>query len=104
VILGFWQFESINGTSQRGTVAQAEVKQRLALPTLGITLRPEFCLLLPNPSGCFENISGGMFDNGLGFRPPGDTPKVGCAAEKLKAFRNLLEKFVAEVHANYQQE
>jgi hypothetical protein len=45
-----------------------------------------------------------MFDNGLGFRPPGDTPKVGCAAEKLKAFRNLLEKFVAEVHANYQQE
>jgi hypothetical protein len=103
VVLGFSQFESSAGISKPGTIDEKQISQRLAFPTPWNQIEAGILFALSKPLLVFrENgITGGIFDNGVLDMFIQQMPTLPLRGRKRKAFREVLQKFAAEVHANY---
>lgn len=103
VVLGFSQFESSRGISKKGTIDEEKVKQRVDFPTPWNQLEAGILFALSKPLLVFrENgIEGGIFDNGVSDLFIQQMPHGMLRGKKRKAFREVLQKFAAEVHTHY---
>jgi hypothetical protein len=103
VILGFSQFESMRGISKKGTVEEKRSEQRLVFPTPWNQIEAGILFALAKPLLVFrENeIAGGIFDNGVSDVFIQQMPDGLLRGKRRKAFREVLQKFASEVHANY---
>lgn len=103
VVLGFSQFESNRGISKKGTVEQKQIKERVAFPTPWNQLEAGILFALSKPLLVFreDGIEGGIFDNGVSNLFIQQMPNGKLRGKKRKAFREVLQKFASEVHANY---
>jgi hypothetical protein len=103
VVLGFCQFESSRGISKRGTVKEKVVKERVSFPTAWNNLEAGILFALSLPLLVFraDGIEGGIFDNGVSDVFVQQMPNGTLRGKKRKAFREVMQKFAAEVHAHY---
>jgi hypothetical protein len=103
VILGFSQFESSVGVSKKGTINEQQVEKPIAFPTPWNQIEAGILFTLAKPLLVFrENgIEGGIFDNGVSDLFVQKMPDSPLRGKMRKAFREVLQKFAAEVHANY---
>jgi hypothetical protein len=103
VILGFSQFEAKGGVSKKGTVGEETIKHRVPFPTAWNQLEAGILFALAKPLLVFraDGIAGGIFDNGVSdvFIQP--MPDGILRGKRRKAFREVMQKFASEVHADY---
>jgi hypothetical protein len=103
VVLGFAQFESTGGVSKRGTVNERVSDQTLLFPTPWNQIEAGILFALAKPLLVFreDGIAGGIFDNGVSDVFIQRMPGGALRGKGRKAFREVLQKFAAQVHANY---
>jgi hypothetical protein len=104
VVLGFCQFESSRGgISKQGTVKQRVVKDRVLFPTPWNNLEAGILFALSKPLLVFraDGIEGGIFDNGVSDVFVQQIPAGTLRGKQRKALREIMQKFAADVHANY---
>ena len=103
VILGFAQFETENGIRKKGTAYEELVNHRVVFPTAWNQLEAGILFALGKPVLVFrENgIWGGIFDNGVTDVFIQSMPASTIKGKQRKAFREVLQKFAAQVHSHY---
>jgi hypothetical protein len=103
VVLGFSQFETNRGISKKGTVEQKQIQQEVFFPTPWNHLEAGILFALTKPLLVFrdDGIEGGIFDNGVSDLFIQQMPDGTLRGKKRKAFREVLQKFAAQVHAHY---
>ena len=104
VVLGFPQFETDSGVARRGTTMERKIVHRICFPTAWNHLEAGILFALSKPMLVFraEAIDpSGIFDNGVSDLFVQQMPVEKLRGKQRKAFREVLQKFSAEVHTRY---
>ncbi|NOT00277.1 MAG: hypothetical protein HOP29_06575 [Phycisphaerales bacterium] len=108
VILGFSQFEATAGILKRGTAYQKRVKKgatvAFATPWNQLEAGVLFALGVPLLIFREQNISGGVFDEGVTDVFVLPMPPADPEYNEKKAFRAVFQKWTAEVRHHYYRE
>lgn len=103
VILGFSQFQTHSGVRKGGTPYEERVTHNIIFPTAWNQLEAGILFALNKPLLVFreDGILGGIFDNGVSdvFIQP--MPAARLKGNQRNAFREVMQKFAAQVHQNY---
>lgn len=103
VILGFSQFETKTGIWKKETPYESVQNSHVAFPTPWNQLEAGVLFALGLPLLVFrdENVSGGIFDNGVTDLFVHPIPMVKVSKEDRKALREVIRKWAAKVHTHY---
>jgi hypothetical protein len=103
VVLGFSQFEANRGIRKKGTPFEERVNKRIVFPTAWNQLEAGVLFALGKPVLVFREsgILGGIFDNGVADVFVQSMPESTVKGKQRKAFREVLQKFAAQVQQHY---